>query len=112
MLVDGDVDDGSGPCPEWATAYEDAAKQATDRVAPPWGRSGDDLYMLYTGGTTGMPKGVMYRHADHASYVQGLGYRWLGLEPPTTVEDVPLEREFDPAVSEAMIVQSLAARLI
>src|SRR5438477_1664854 len=58
------VDDGSGPCPEWATPYEDAAKQATDRVTPPWGRSGDDLYMLYTGGTTGMPKGVMWRQDD------------------------------------------------
>ena len=30
----------------------------------PWGRSGDDLYMLYTGGTTGMPKGVMWRQDD------------------------------------------------
>ena len=27
-------------------------------------RSGDDLYILYTGGTTGMPKGVMWRHED------------------------------------------------
>ncbi len=27
-------------------------------------RSGDDVYMLYTGGTTGMPKGVMWRHED------------------------------------------------
>ncbi|TSD96500.1 acyl-CoA synthetase [Skermania sp. ID1734] len=27
-------------------------------------RSGDDLYMLYTGGTTGNPKGVMWRHED------------------------------------------------
>ena len=24
----------------------------------------DDVYMLYTGGTTGMPKGVMWRHED------------------------------------------------
>ena len=27
-------------------------------------RSNDDLYMLYTGGTTGKPKGVMWRHED------------------------------------------------
>src|SRR5438270_580244 len=57
------VDDGSGPCPAWAVPYEDGAKQATERVVPPWGRTGDDLYMLYTGGTTGMPKGVMWREA-------------------------------------------------
>ena len=25
-------------------------------------RSEDNIYMLYTGGTTGMPKGVMYKH--------------------------------------------------
>ncbi len=58
------VDDGSGPCPDWATPYEDAAKCAVGRVGAPWGRSGDDLYMLYTGGTTGMPKGVMWRQDD------------------------------------------------
>ena len=58
------VDDGSGPCPDWATPYEDAAKSAIGRVRAPWGRSGDDLYMLYTGGTTGMPKGVMWRQDD------------------------------------------------
>lgn len=28
-------------------------------------RSGDDMLFLYTGGTTGMPKGVMWQHDDH-----------------------------------------------
>ena len=58
------VDDGSGPCPDWAVPYERAAAVASGRVSAPWGRSGDDLLLLYTGGTTGMPKGVMWRQDD------------------------------------------------
>jgi 3-oxocholest-4-en-26-oate---CoA ligase len=59
------VDDGGGPCPGWATPYEEAAAHRNEeRVAPLHGRSGDDLVLLYTGGTTGMPKGVMWRQDD------------------------------------------------
>lgn len=60
------VDDGAGtPCPDWATPYEDiAAADVADRVVPPEGRRGGDLVLLYTGGTTGMPKGVMWRQDD------------------------------------------------
>src|SRR3954469_17445266 len=58
------VDDRAGPCPAWASPYDETAKQSTGRTLAPWGRSGDVLYMLYTGGTTGMPKGVMWRQDD------------------------------------------------
>ena len=60
------VDDGTGECPDWATPYEQAATSGAGRVSPEWGRSGDDINFLYTGGTTGMPKGVMWRQDDLA----------------------------------------------
>ncbi len=58
------VDDGSGSCPDWAIPYEDAVLTEGQPVVDRVERSGDDLYMLYTGGTTGMPKGVMWRQDD------------------------------------------------
>jgi acyl-CoA synthetase (AMP-forming)/AMP-acid ligase II len=67
------VDDGEGGCPEWAVPYEQAAASHPGRVAGPWGRSGDHLYMLYTGGTTGMPKGVMWRQDDNIRNVIAMG---------------------------------------
>jgi fatty-acyl-CoA synthase len=58
------VDDGTGPRPSWALAYEEVAAGASDRVRARWARSGDDIFLIYTGGTTGMPKGVMWRMGD------------------------------------------------
>lgn len=45
-----------------ALDFEAALKEATPRE--PENLSPDDLYMLYTGGTTGKPKGVMWRQED------------------------------------------------
>jgi acyl-CoA synthetase (AMP-forming)/AMP-acid ligase II len=58
------VDDGVGECPDWAEPYDRVATsgEAVPGDAPT--RSGDDLFLLYTGGTTGQPKGVMWRQDD------------------------------------------------
>ena len=58
------VDDESGACPPWATPFDAAASPRHPRVQGPWGRSGDDLILIYTGGTTGRPRGVMWRQHD------------------------------------------------
>ena len=58
------VDDGAAQCPSWALPYAQVAAPQTDRVEAPWGRSGDDLVLIYTGGTTGLPRGVMWRQHD------------------------------------------------
>jgi acyl-CoA synthetase (AMP-forming)/AMP-acid ligase II len=75
------VDDGSGhdllPGAVW---YETAlAGSSPARPAARW--SADDLYILYTGGTTGMPKGVMWRNGD--AMVECFG----GSKTATSVEE-------------------------
>ncbi|MHB1518175.1 MAG: AMP-binding protein [Acidimicrobiales bacterium] len=62
-------------------SYEDAMGVASDRrdFGP---RSPDDLYILYTGGTTGTPKGVLWRQEDIFFAAMGGGGR--GMDPITS----------------------------
>jgi 3-oxocholest-4-en-26-oate---CoA ligase len=65
------VDDGSpAPLLPGAVAYEDALAKA--RPDAPTGLSPDDRYVLYTGGTTGAPKGVLWRQGDFLATCLGV----------------------------------------
>jgi 3-oxocholest-4-en-26-oate---CoA ligase len=69
------LDDGSAaPAHTLAVeAYGDVVAAESSERNFPQPRTADDVYMLYTGGTTGMPKGVMWRHEDffHACVMGG-----------------------------------------
>jgi 3-oxocholest-4-en-26-oate---CoA ligase len=52
------------------------------------GRSGDDLYIAYTGGTTGLPKGVLWRHEDIFFAAMGGGDPTTMLGPITEPDQI------------------------
>jgi acyl-CoA synthetase (AMP-forming)/AMP-acid ligase II len=81
------VEDGSGAevtAPD-AVEYEAALAGASPERGFPE-RSGDDLFVIYTGGTTGMPKGVMWRQED--LFFAGMAGANPGGPPPATPEQV------------------------
>ena len=61
VLVDVDDDSGVDPLPG-STGFEDVAATPVDGPLPV--PSPDDLYLVCTGGTTGRPKGVLWRQGD------------------------------------------------
>ncbi|MEO7428144.1 MAG: AMP-binding protein, partial [Acidimicrobiales bacterium] len=83
------ADDSGNPLLPGAVWYEDALAAASpERPDVTW--SPDDLYILYTGGTTGMPKGVLWRQADIFVGAMGgrnlaTGSEWESLDQITEV---------------------------
>jgi 3-oxocholest-4-en-26-oate---CoA ligase len=85
VVVEDDTDE---PIPDGAVAYEEALAAAS----PERGfreRSGDDVFCAYTGGTTGMPKGVLWRHEDIFFAALGGGDPTLDKGPLQDPDDLP-----------------------
>jgi len=74
---------GEGSSHDWIVNYEDAV---SNDPLPRIERSGNDLWFLYTGGTTGSPKAVMW---SHAGLMGGMGetFRSLGEKIPENSEE-------------------------
>jgi acyl-CoA synthetase (AMP-forming)/AMP-acid ligase II len=76
---------GGDSTPDWASNLE--ALIANYEPAPRIDRSVDDLWMLFTGGTTGNPKGVMWPHGNMVQTMKGT-YVGLKQKVPQTISDV------------------------
>ncbi|HUC05547.1 MAG TPA: AMP-binding protein, partial [Acidimicrobiales bacterium] len=71
------ADESGHPLMEGAVDYEEAlAASPPENPVPADDLSPDDLYILYTGGTTGMPKGVLWR--QHDIFMAAMGGRKVG----------------------------------
>ena len=85
------VDDGSEDVLSFAQDYETAISECKpmERLE----RSEDNIYMLYTGGTTGMPKGVMYQHGGHLKGMLNTAGAWglIPVQEKIDVDSVALE---------------------
>jgi fatty-acyl-CoA synthase len=79
-----------------AVDYEEALAISSP-AGPPVEPSPDDLYILYTGGTTGMPKGVLWR--QHDIFMAAMGGRKVGTwEVVTSYEGITERLDNSPAV--------------
>ena len=98
------VEDGTDPSVALGrpvVGFEEAMAAASpDRGFDP--RSPDDLYLLYTGGTTGMPKGVMWRQED--IFFAAMGGGGWGQEPITAADELVGRLQPDDAARAVMLI--------
>ena len=85
LLLQVDAGDGR-PLLDGAVSYENALVEAAP--AAPIARSGGDSLLLYTGGTTGLPKGVVWSHRGLFGALAFTGYASIGLAVPETPAEV------------------------
>ena len=85
LLVEVEDDERTASIPR-AVRHEDLV--ASHDPAPRIERSGDDVYMLYTGGTTGMPKGVMYKMGEISTAFALNGFNAQQMPMPATVPEM------------------------
>ena len=79
-------DDGTAAEHDFASGFHDLV--AAHEPQPRWDRSPRDLYMLYTGGTTGLPKGVMYDNGVFCNALLAGAALLNGLPAPASLDDV------------------------
>lgn len=80
-----ELTDGNDPLP-CSVSYASVLEEY--EPAPRIERSGDDMFMMYTGGTTGMPKGVMYSVNDVTLGMANLFSMITGGDPVSSVEQI------------------------
>ena len=85
------VDDKTNGTLDFAQDYESAISECQPMERQE--RSEDNIYMLYTGGTTGMPKGVMYQHGGHLKGMLNTAGAWglIPVQEKIDVDSVALE---------------------
>ncbi len=99
------VADGSGnPLLPGAVDYEGALAGGRPDV-PADDLSPDDLHMIYTGGTTGMPKGVLWR--QHDIFLAAMGGTMPGLWAPASSYDEVVERALSSAALRLLVLPPL-----
>ena len=98
------ADDSGNDLVHGAVDYESIVASGPAKV-PPVEPSPDDLYVLYTGGTTGMPKGVLWR--QHDIFMTSFGGRSLYTgELANSYEDIA-KRVVDAPETRLMILPPL-----